>query len=309
MEFPQQGHWQNFELFVFSPTYMEIQGSLHIYFNNGTNETDFTFNDASIAIRALCSDMHLNPSLARVTNLEFGVNVHPAFPASEIINQILCYKNIRPLRPYEAKAGYYFIEFATSEYFVKVYDKGKQYGVQNILRFEIKGRTNRYFKFAGVSTLCDLLNPNTMHVLGMKIRKVFTYMVFKDDEIEYSTLSRADQRVYLLMKDPNEWAQPKGLKTSTHLMREKRFKAIVEKFSISNYKGHLQHLIKLKIDFLNEPGYLRILIPKYKVNTAKIRRNKKWRRSSTHDQNEPLSHTKRRCNTAPRITAGPSRAP
>jgi hypothetical protein len=264
--FPQSAKWENWEIEVFSPTHLLIMGSIHKFYH-GTNATDFTFNDAVRAIEHFCNVFELDPALARVENLEFGVNVRPVQNASEIIEQVICFKNTRPNRPYESRKDYYFIEFDIGDYYVKVYDKGKQYNGPNMLRFEIKAAKNRYLKkYAGITTLKDLTSVETMRLLGVKINQVFKHVVFNDLSIELQTLTKADRKNYLLMKDPNEWAKHKKKRTSTHRNRENRFRTIVKQYGKTNIHGNLQDVIKQKTIELTKQPTSSVFTAKYMVN-------------------------------------------
>jgi len=266
-EFPQEAKYKNWEIEAFSPTHLLIKGSIHKFYNGGTNETDFTISDAVKAIETFCNLFKLDPALARVTNLEFAVNVCPAQCASDIIDQIICFKNTRPTRPYESRKDYYFIEFDIGDYYVKVYDKGKQYKGANMLRFEVKGVKNRYFDFAGITTLKDLTVQKTMQLLGVKINEVFKDVVFNDDTIELSNLSTADKKNYLLMKDANEWAKYKKKKTSTHRCRENRFRAIVREHGKRKTQENLATLINNKTTELTNKRSLAVFTSKYTMKT------------------------------------------
>ena len=65
-DYPLNSKWKNFELELKSKTRLEITGSLHIYWNNGTNENDFNINDCKNAIDKLCMEIDLNPINAKI---------------------------------------------------------------------------------------------------------------------------------------------------------------------------------------------------------------------------------------------------
>src|SRR4051812_22440676 len=71
--FPQFCKWNVFEIQVYSPSLLEIRGSLHRFWNNGTNENDFPLTEVKKAITRFCEEFNLNPFLAHITNLEYGV--------------------------------------------------------------------------------------------------------------------------------------------------------------------------------------------------------------------------------------------
>src|SRR5205809_6302011 len=61
--FPQSAKWHNWEIRVFSPTHLVIMGSIHKFYNNGSNANDFSFYDAQKAIKWFCHVFQLNPLL------------------------------------------------------------------------------------------------------------------------------------------------------------------------------------------------------------------------------------------------------
>jgi hypothetical protein len=123
-----------------------------------------------------------------VINLEFGVNLQLSINASEIIDQLICYRDRQPIRPYDLKPDAYFIEYKQTEYYFKIYDKGKQYrsklpDTPNTLRIEVKAMNSRMLRKAKVETLQDSLNRETLQVLGRKIATLLKGLVFDDDTI------------------------------------------------------------------------------------------------------------------------------
>jgi hypothetical protein len=216
--------YKNWELKTLSPRLLEITGSIHIYWNNGTNENDFTFSDSSTAINSLCDDLCLDPRLALIKNLEFGVNLNPVYNASEILDQLICFQNQQPLHCNKGN-DIFFIEYETDNYYFKIYDKGKQYQskkVCNTLRIEVKARNNRFLNFARIQTLHDLLNVETMHLLGMKIAKVFEGLLFDDDTLNIKNLSVKEREFYKELKNPKTWNQYKGKTNSTVRLHRKK---------------------------------------------------------------------------------------
>ena len=267
--FPKIAKWKQWTIKQESPTLLKISGSIHKFWNGGTNENDFSCRNAVKAIDMFCKVFELAPSLAKVVNLEFAVNIKPEYLTRELLEQVICYNNKLPLRPYQG--SFCFIEFRGSEdYFVKMYDKGEQTEAGNIFRFEIKGMNSRFLNFAKVKTLEDLKSIESFRLLGEKINQLFQNVVFKDDTICIETLSRSEQKNYLLMKDPNEWASCKDRKTTTHRNREARFKEIVQKHGARNIQQSLAKLVAQKVKELEENKSWLVFRSKYTRNINQV---------------------------------------
>jgi hypothetical protein len=250
MEYPMKAKWKNWEIDIKSSSWMELRGSFHKHWNGGTNENDFTAYDLYIAVADVCDFLQVTPHDLSVHNLEFGLNVSPGINASEIIREILCYKNRMPTIPIDDGRGY-FIEFKASDYYLKIYDKGKQsqevWKLQagNILRLEVKAMNSGFLEFANITTVADLLNPANLSLLGQKLEGFVKNVVFDDDTIKPTTLSRPDQVVYQQLSNPKVWERNRKKKTSTIRAQERRFKGIV---SDSGKKMHSHTITKLVHD-------------------------------------------------------------
>lgn len=139
--------------------------------------------------------------LALLINLEFGVNLSPIFSASEILRQIVCFKNTLPIHPYQNIKHGYLLDFKSGESYIKLYDKGTQLKTTNVLRIEVKGMKARYFRQIQITTLQDLTTTRSAISLGNRLEQVYTKLVFTDDSIDEKSLNKTDQLFYLRMKD------------------------------------------------------------------------------------------------------------
>ena len=271
-EFPKYAKWKVWEFEIKSPKWLEITGSLHKYSNNGTNENDFKFYEMFIAIVELCAFLQVSPYDLTVHNLEFGVNIRPAINASEIMLDIVCFKNRTPMKPIDNENGH-FIEFAADEYYLKIYNKGLQAQEVwskpsgNILRFELKATTSGFLKFANIQTMADLLNPHNLILLGRKLDSVFKQVVFDDNSINQNEMSKPDRKVYQELINPRIWAKYRKHKTSTVRAREYRFNEIVERNGNKKHRLTLSKLINRKWQELTVSTiHLRHEIQKYLKN-------------------------------------------
>jgi hypothetical protein len=248
--YPMKAIWKSWEIEVKSPSWMELRGSFHKHGNGGTNESDFAAIDLYRAIVDVCGFLQLRPHDLSVHNLEFGLNTRPFINASAIIREIICYRNRMPINPIDDERGY-FIEFKTSDYYLKIYDKGLQaqevWKLQagNILRVEVKATNRGFLKFARITTVADLLTPANLIRLGRKLNDVVKKVVFDDDTIDPSTLSLPDKKVYQRLSNPKQWVRNRKNKTSTIRAQESRFRSIV---SNRGSKKHSHTISKLVHD-------------------------------------------------------------
>lgn len=254
---PEKGKWGKFQFIKYNEFMIEIKGSLHNYWNNGTNENDFFIYHLLTAIIDFCNILNVNPYHLTIHNLEFGVNIRPQLNASKIIDNIISYKNKLPIK--ELKTNKYFIEFEMCEYYFKIYDKGLQskeiWGkdIGNVLRIEIKSMTSGFIADANIKTLSDLLNIEKLQVLGKKINKLFKYLVFDDHTIKPDLLSKPDHKNYMLFCNPRTWHKNKNIRTSTIVAKENRFRVIVNKYGTLQLDTTIPNLINEKWNELLTP--------------------------------------------------------
>jgi hypothetical protein len=148
-----------------------------------------------------------------------------------LLDQIICFQNRQPLCPYDNNPDIHFMEFATGDYYFKLYDKGNQYrskNIPNILRIEVKAMNSGYLDFARVKTLKDLLRNETMQELGKKLAKVHEGLVFDDDTIMMNDLHKKEKQLYKRLCNPRVWKRFKGHSNSTARDHRKKFKKIIE---------------------------------------------------------------------------------
>jgi hypothetical protein len=211
---------------------LEVAGSLHKYWNNGANHNDFHFSDVVKTINKFCTEFNINASTASVKNLEFGVNLQLPINADDIIKQVVCFDKQAPSKPYEHKPDCTFIEFTKYDYYLKLYDKGKQYKniypeAANTLRIEIKGMNNRYLGRSSIKFLTDLLDIKNLSKLSHKLSDVLDRLVFDDDSIDVFSLNEKELILYNEYRNPRFWGKYKGDNNTQFKKRAYQFKYLV----------------------------------------------------------------------------------
>jgi hypothetical protein len=282
-----KGSFVNWRLQTFhSPIRLQISGSIHKYWNQGTNENDFTFSNAISAIGEFCKEIGLNPILARVVNLEFGVNLQLEQNASEIMMQLLTFKGHEPKQPYRNTPDLFFMEIEMEEYFLKIYDKGKQYrkekpNTPNTLRIEVKAMKNRLL--SGITTLADLQRPERLQVLGVKFATLIKGFVFEDDTISVDELPSRERQLFKQMDSKRFWKEVKGRSNSTLRKKIAKFKTLVEKYGQQKIYSTLYGAIEKKLHHLSGKVDFPFFTPNtYSVKTAPVKYCKSCGRDITH---------------------------
>jgi len=167
-----------------------IEGSIHKFWNlvsNGRrhNSNAFHIRDVIWSLNYLCDELSIHPNECIVQTLEFGINIHLDIPASEFISQsIIAYKwravnrNDDVIKGRKAKN----YRWEINDTWLKVYDKSLDAGIhhKNILRLEIKMLGRRAVSRLNISTLSDLLLPDTYPHLLEELVKAWDKLTVVD---------------------------------------------------------------------------------------------------------------------------------
>lgn len=239
-------HHKNIILTIFKSGYAEIKGSWHKYFNNGEhNSNDFAIEDFYNVTQHLSSLFKVDLFRCRLMSLEVGVNISPPIRTKEVLNNLLTHRKELFSRQLGNHKRYY--EAKHQRYYVKIYDKAKQYQRQGqILRYELKYVRMYDHKENGIVYLNDLLKPKSIAYLKTLLSNEFRHVLIFDPTIRQNELTDY-QRAKL-----KEWANDKywkGLTKKQHYAQKRFYSRIVKNHS-DNIHGKLQILIAEKLEEL-----------------------------------------------------------
>lgn len=116
-----------------------ISGSLHKLYNEGLHNYN-QFNESALnrALELLNEVFGIKPKNIRILCLEYGVNITPPIQSNLIIDNLMQHK----CKDFEQKISNdkgKYSQCEHSDYIIKIYNKGKQYSLdENLLRIEIK---------------------------------------------------------------------------------------------------------------------------------------------------------------------------
>lgn len=232
-----------------------IKGSIHKYCNiledyGEQNFNDFSYCDFIYAINNLQNTFHINNEETHITNLEFGLNIDININPQNIIdNYILMYDFKPPNRNEKFYGKGDYLEFKTTDYSLKIYNKSKQNSLKNrnILRVELKVTGARYLKkHFNIHTLNDL-DKNRFRQLFKKLLEHFDKLLIVDT-LDTKEFNRMDEMVLFQNGiNPNYWKALR--KTESYKFRcrfKEDFNRILKKHNLLKTKKLLNNQLKTK---------------------------------------------------------------
>lgn len=251
-EYPKRGRDYNLEISLNLKSSV-IKGSLHKYHNvkcgkKDQNYDDFCYSDQEGEILGLLKKYDLEKT-NYLTNLEFGLNLTvDKDPKIIIENNVLMNKCKEPNKNLKFSGKGDYKEFQVTDYIIKVYNKSKQFGLDDsILRVELKIIRRSYLKKLGIYQLEDLLDKEVLKVLYKEIKEKIEGLVivdtFDDKNIPISHLERLNN-----FTNPHYWFRLKTLgKTSKQISRLKnRFNLLLNKYNLVETKKSILYQMDKK---------------------------------------------------------------
>lgn len=256
IENKKEAKFNSWKFEIVNDRFINLKGSFHKYHNSGKhNYNDFATNDLLNVLTDLSTKFKINPFLATLHNLEFGVNVELPFSTKEFLNSIISYKGKEyQKREFDGQGHFLCFEFE-KWYELKIYDKGLQYGVNNnLFRFEIKVKKMEYFraKKINIHSFADLLNTTTTKKLTGLILKAFNELLIYDNTIQPKQLKQRERELLLNGRNPKYWSNLKHLNPDKLKYYRERFRELVLKHGKMNIQQTVYELIKNKLSQLTE---------------------------------------------------------
>ena len=214
--------------------YLEVKGSIHKFYK-GNNYTDFSLFDLEKSIQSLCNWLDIPSNEWELHGFEFGVNLN--IKPNTILNHIVNYNGYE-IATIRYKQGGKQKEVGLSLHSLKVYNKGKQYGLdKHCLRYEIKAPKMAYFGRDTHWYLSDLLNPDIHEALRMKLVISLNRLIVTQ---KIHPTSRKEHILYEFGRNPLNWAELKRNPTNKNDFARKRtrFNALIDRHTdvVSTFK-------------------------------------------------------------------------
>lgn len=192
-------------LFIDKGSVIIIRGSIHKLHNAGKhNYNSFGLSEIFNAINELADDLKIIVTQARLSNIEFGVNLIVPFEPRIFLNSIIHHKGSK--FTYQIKPNMQYKKCEHQQYIIKVYDKGLQYGTEKyILRFELKSIKMEKINGFGITYLSDLLEPKKLEKLKIELLRVYDEMLIGDITVNPGELSDKDAILFANGHNDNYW--------------------------------------------------------------------------------------------------------
>lgn len=254
--YPYKAKLENMEI-VINENGGYVKNSLHKLNNVLVTGEDHNYNDFPYS--QLCSsidymsDIIIDVTEKKLTQLEFGLNISVTRSAKSIIKKSILMHNMeRHTGLREFKGRGYLLEFEHTNYIIKVYDKAKQYKRrENTLRFEIKFISPKEFNPLGVYNLEDLKSKENLENLFNHMLKRFDELLIVDDITkngEIKTKDLDDLNIY------SSFAYWENLSDNNQrqkkMVNKRKYHALLEKYDLLKTKRTLRALLVEKFDEL-----------------------------------------------------------
>lgn len=259
VQYPCRRYFENMEVRI-TDKMGTIRNSIHKFFNikNGlgnNNYTDFYYSDILIAFEQFQQELNENIEDYKITNLEFGFNIKTSQSPKTLLENNFIMFNFDEFNQNDTFKGKgCYKQYNRSEYLVKIYDKGLQFGLPyNLMRIEIKIIDSKILKNrCGIFVVKDIYNKNCLMKLFELLLKVFDEINIIDGHTTGEELQK-EKAFIEIGKSPSYWRKIKNNQSSTHYynIRESYNKLLV-KYRLDTIKQELRDLIIHKFNFLIE---------------------------------------------------------
>lgn len=234
-----------------------MKGSWAKFHNNGQhNHTPYSTSDLSTDIATLSDLFSYDFSGGLLHSIEAGVNLdlaglpQPYFTADYLLPRVICYKGRKPFLPMKSiKGAGQGIECDTTNYRIKLYDKGTQYRLPNrLLRFEYDCNQMKEIRPIGIRYLIDLTDSGKMVLLGEKVQELIAAITMMEP-LDTGRLLTAERKLYGNAERPSFWT---GLSRANRSYYLQKFRELMEAYSQHRLHQNLCELVSHEWDTLTE---------------------------------------------------------
>jgi hypothetical protein len=219
--------------------YLNIRGSLHKNHFDGKNYQPFKYSDLQYQIRHICKSLFIEPESARISGLEFGINIITPFNVKAFLdNNVIDYKH-KVFENYKRdKNGLELgLHCILSQYEIKLYNKGKQNNLDsNLMRFEKKCKKMQVLKKHGIVNLSDLLDKTKVYSLKPMLLRAWNDVLIydiEDSEMLSIEISDEDKRFLLDGRNHKYWGKIKENDRNSYNYKRRKYRELVQKFGLN----------------------------------------------------------------------------
>ncbi len=208
------------------------------YKHNGFNGNRFTLLEIENIIKHLCKLLDIQAGECVLQNIEIGINNVVPFSAFDFLQGVQAHRNnFTPT----IKHGRNYFEFRYSQYYLKLYNKGKQYELYNeVIRVEVKIRKMQKLHNSGVPihTLADINAVNLEKAFNLLVSE-FEQIVNIDATIRTNELTNKEKNKLNELSNLQTWHN------FSHKQRQ-RAKETINNINVTysdNQKGQIIEII------------------------------------------------------------------
>ncbi|SOU88679.1 conserved hypothetical protein [Tenacibaculum finnmarkense genomovar ulcerans] len=210
----------------------------------GYNGNTFDFDNIVEVRRYLELLFNCEPQQMILQNIEFGVNTTPDFNSKLFLKGLLFHKN----KEFEYRFNGSFAQSIHQQYYIKIYDKAKQYGmIGNVLRVELKIVKSEYLKQLCIVSFKDI-NTTTLNNAREFLLKAFNEVVYYDYTIDKKSLTDSQKQSLNNYSNPRYWLH--NLKPIHRDRPKKKLHNFIVNYS-DNLKAKIYKNIKQKCVTIN----------------------------------------------------------
>lgn len=251
--YPMQTKLHGMEIIIRNDS-AEVNGSLHKYWNEmiegiSQNYNDYCYSSLVSTIESL-SESILDVNFEPISRLEVGINIElEENPSMLIKNNVIMFKEL-PFSRLERFGGSGLMKrFISTEFDIKIYDKGKQYKrLISILRIEVVIKGANALNRLKIQNLESLKDKEIYQGLFDEIIIRFDKLVILDN---FSRISKKDRN--LLYKYTNQiyWNYHiSGTSYSNKSKQRKQFKLLMEKNNLLTKKQMVKDKLIEKFSYI-----------------------------------------------------------
>lgn len=214
------------KIIIYPSGRVSFQGSIHKMYNSlnevyapnynkqfdkGYNGNLFTHMQIKYCIQHISKLLNVKPYQLRFQNIEFGLNIELNFDPQTFIKGLLIQRN----KVFELKHSQRFAQAIHNRYYLKIYNKGKQYKLaKNTLRVELKIIKSEHLKQIQMLTAYNINKESFLAAFRLLLRH-FNEVIYYDHTINAKFLKARERNTLYKYQTNNYWLELKSNKRDT----------------------------------------------------------------------------------------------
>jgi hypothetical protein len=228
---PRVAKYEGMEFYYFPSGRMTLHGSWHKYYCGGRNHSDFSLAQFRCVVRKFCETLKVSPDELKILQLEFGVNIVPPIAPQQVIDSLVGNGKGNGFSEMRTNKGRSIgVNMYLTNYGLKIYDKGAQYGLPYpVLRIEKKYLNwCKYRSEFGIYTMANLIFPDAWAALCIDLMKTVGQLVIKEPSLDIEQMTLKERYFIAQAADAKWWRRP--LTPKKRLAAKKKIERLVDKY-------------------------------------------------------------------------------